>query len=79
MNHIPRKTLFCVAFLAIYLSVTMVWGEKPASQPASRPAKVKITISRKTTYILGPINADGTVNYVAAINKMCSKGVTPKN
>ncbi len=79
MNHIPRKNLFCVSFLSIYLLTAPVVGQKPASQPASRPARVKITISRKTTYVLGPLNADGTVNYVAAINKMYSKGVTPKN
>jgi hypothetical protein len=79
MNHISRKNLFCVSILSIYLLTAPVVGQKPASQPASRPARVKITISRKTTYVLGPLNADGTVNYVAAINKMYSKGVTPKN
>ncbi len=79
MNHIICKNLFCVAFSSLYLLTAPVVGEKPASQPASRPASVKITISRQTTYVLGPVNADGTINYVAAINKMCSKGVTPKN
>ncbi len=79
MKHIHWKNLFCVSSLSIYLLTAPVAGQKPASQPASRPAKVRITISRKTTYVLGPLNADGTVNYVAAINKMSSKGVTPKN
>ena len=79
MNHIPRKNLFCVSFLSIYLLTAPVGGETPASQPASQPAKVKITVSRETTYVLGPLNDDGTVDYVAAINQMCSKGVTPDN
>ena len=38
------------------------------------------TISRETTYLLGPLHADGkTLNYVAALNEMTSRGVTPDN
>lgn len=38
-----------------------------------------LQIGRDTTYLSGPINPDGTVNYVAAINEIASKGVTPEN
>ncbi len=79
MNHIRWKRFRLIAFLSIYLPAAAAAGEKGKSKPATRPAKIKITISRKTTYVLGPINADGTINYVAAINKMSSKGVTPQN
>jgi len=40
---------------------------------------VKIIISRQTTYIDGPLNADGTVNYVAYLDANYAKGVTPEN
>jgi len=40
---------------------------------------VKIIISRETTYIDGPLNADGTVNYVEYLNQKCSDGVTAEN
>lgn len=40
---------------------------------------VKIRISRETTYIDGPVNPDGTVNYVAYLDAKCSEGVTPEN
>ncbi len=40
---------------------------------------VKIIISRETTYITGPLNADGTPNYVAYLNKKYSEGVTSEN
>jgi len=40
---------------------------------------VKIIISRQTTYIDGPVNADGTVNYVAYLDANYAKGVTPEN
>ena len=43
------------------------------------PVKGHFTISRETTYITGPLNPDGTVNYVAALNERLSKGVTPEN
>jgi hypothetical protein len=40
---------------------------------------IKIIISRETTYIDGPLNPDGTVNYVAYLDAEYSKGVTPEN
>lgn len=44
------------------------------------PAKSSaIVISRETTVIDGPLNPDGTVNYTAAIDAMCSEGVTREN
>lgn len=64
------------------LGLAALAARAPADQPtthASRPAKIKITISRATTYVLGPVNPDGTINYVAALNAQVSKGVTPEN
>ncbi len=39
----------------------------------------KIIISRETTYILGPVNPDGTVNYVKYLDDKCAQGVTAAN
>ncbi|MCK4275916.1 MAG: hypothetical protein KAX78_05345, partial [Phycisphaerae bacterium] len=39
----------------------------------------RITISRETTHILEPLNEDGTVNYLAAIDAQCREGVTRQN
>jgi hypothetical protein len=47
--------------------------------PASRPKKIQITVSKETTYLLGPRNADGAINYVAAANRLQGEGVTPAN
>jgi len=38
-----------------------------------------IVISPETTYFTEPVNPDGTVNYVAALNRLMSEGVTPDN
>ena len=43
------------------------------------PMEGHITISRETTYVTGPLNPDGTINYVAALNERLSKGVTREN
>jgi hypothetical protein len=37
------------------------------------------TISKETTYVAGPVDGDGCVNYPAALNERLSKGVTPEN
>ena len=68
------------ACLAAGASAALAAGEqttKPATRP--RPVKVKVTLSRQTTYILGPVRKDGTPDYVAWVNAKLSKGVTPKN
>ena len=42
------------------------------------PAR-RYTISKETTYLTEPLRADGAVDYIAALNQRCSKGVTPEN
>ena len=39
----------------------------------------KVTVSKETTYFTEPLRADGSVDYVAAFNRRCSRGVTPEN
>ncbi len=47
-------------------------------QAAKKPGPA-ITISKETTRVLGPLRDDGYVDYLAAINEHCSRGVTPEN
>ena len=73
MNNERRKRrlwpwLVVLGLLAALLAY-MYWPTGP----------VKIIISRQTTYIDGPLNADGTVNYVAYLDANYAKGVTPEN
>ncbi len=39
----------------------------------------RFTVSKETTYFTGPLRADGTVDYVAALNEIYGAGVTPEN
>lgn len=65
---------------AVVLLASPAWLlAEPPSPAASRPARIKVTISKETTYVLGPLNRDGTVNYVAAVNEMYGRGVTADN
>lgn len=52
--------------------------EMPRKGTAAK-ATVKITVSKETTYLLGPLKADGAVDYVAALNARLGQGVTPEN
>lgn len=51
----------------------------PSTRPATGPAtqaRLPFTISKETTYLTEPLCADGTVDYVGALNARYSKGVT---
>ncbi|MDP6546571.1 MAG: hypothetical protein QGH60_21545 [Phycisphaerae bacterium] len=68
-----RRRIFVVVLVAAVLLGVYLSIYRPPSGP------IRITISRETTHILGPVNEDGTVNYVAYLNAKHSKGVTTEN
>jgi hypothetical protein len=39
----------------------------------------KFTIGKETTYVTGPLDKDGYIDYAAALNERLGKGVTPEN
>lgn len=44
----------------------------------SEPSR-QITIGPQTTYLTGPLTADGYVNYIAALEQQAAEGATPEN
>jgi hypothetical protein len=50
-----------------------------ADKAEKRQLKPKITVAKDVTFFTGPLDKDGYVDYVAALNKHYSKGVTPQN
>jgi hypothetical protein len=52
---------------------------RSAMAQAAKPAPPRFAISKDTTYVTGPLRADGTIDYVEAINEHLSKGVTKEN
>ena len=50
------------------------------NQPAPKPAFVpKITISKETTWVTGPLKANGAIDYHAVVNQRYRQGVTVEN
>jgi hypothetical protein len=43
------------------------------------PGRSTVTVSTETTYVTGPLDKHGYVDYVAALNERLSKGITPEN
>ena len=72
MRRVLRGCLLSVAALALLVAslVVVVYV---------RTSHVKITVSKETTGITGPLRPDGYVDYVAALNDRCGAGVTPEN
>ena len=46
---------------------------------APKKPKPKFTIGKETTYVTGPIDKDGFIDYAAALNERLGQGVTAEN
>jgi hypothetical protein len=78
------------ALIAIGLLIEP-WRESPAQAPVTSSGKAaaakdstpkpppRITPSKATTKVVAPLDEDGYVDYVAALNEIYGKGVTPEN
>ena len=64
-----------MAVLVGFLATARARGEGSTTQPVDLLAG--IPIGRETTYVTGPRNADGTINYVAAANAIAAGEAKP--
>jgi hypothetical protein len=53
-------------------------ADGPQTPPAAKP-KGKFTVGNDTTYVTGPLDKDGRIDYQTALNERLGKGVTPEN
>ncbi len=70
----------CAALISA--ASTSVWAQSDRPDVARRrasSASSPIHISRETTLITGPVDEDGYVDYLEAVNRKLSAGVTPEN
>lgn len=67
-----------ICFIFILLSFTFCYAEIDFL-PKNKPHKPDITVSKETTYLTEPLASDGAIDYVAALNKIESTGVTADN
>jgi len=68
-----RRRRLWTSVLAILASVagTLVY--------AMWPGNSTFTVGKETTYVTGPLDKHGYVDYVTALNEQLSKGITPDN
>lgn len=75
----------CVAAVACCLFVLFQGvslahpDDAPQKNEKKNAVKPGFTISKETTYLLHPVGADGYIDYLQALNELCSKGVTSEN
>jgi hypothetical protein len=88
--NLARRMAMAAAVIGVALSAQLQRGlaQPPSAttlgktpQPAASTPKPppRITPSKTTTKILGPLDDDGYVDYVAALNEIYSRDVTPEN
>src|SRR5579862_150041 len=76
-----QAAIICVTMIAAGLVVPLRGGQADAKPGARQTGKLepRVTVSVKTTRILQPLDSEGYVDYVAAINQRAIQGVTPEN
>ena len=75
MSGLSRWTVRIVAVSSlVILALSPALAQEPPEKPRS-----PITVSKATTHILGPLDDQGYVDYLAALNQIQSKGVTVEN
>lgn len=72
-SHCHRNGVVLTVSILSIAATTFAFAEDAKTSP------VLVTISKDTTYITEPLRPDGYPDYVAALNQLCSKGVTPEN
>ena len=58
-----NRMRLAMAAVVVGAGVWAGWGQAAATRPM-------FTIGKETTIVDGPLNADGTIDYVAAINEI---------
>jgi hypothetical protein len=67
------------ACLVLFLLTNSAFAAEPPKDEAKpKLPRGKWTLSKETTFITGPLDKDGYPDYISALNKRLSEGVTPE-
>ncbi|TWT39250.1 hypothetical protein [Blastopirellula retiformator] len=81
-RYVSLVVLFCLCTVQ-GVSPSPSFGEEPDQQQLSKEELKKklrkIQIGKETTHIEGPLDADGNVDYLKAMNARLKEGVEPEN
>ena len=71
-----KATVVPLLLLGVLLGLSSVEGDdQPAKKPADRP-KVTLPLGKDTTFVTGPLDKEGFIDYEAALNAELSRGIT---
>jgi hypothetical protein len=76
---------FCALVLGLLAGIgwagAPVRGQADAAKPngVQKKPRPHFTVSKETTYLTGPRNADGFIDYLAALNERLGQGVKPED
>src|SRR5690242_2056391 len=71
-----RSVVGFLVLVVLYVGVRLLYEQALAPFYAPTPA---ITVGHDTTRIDGPLDAEGYVDYIAALDDAARAGVTPEN
>jgi hypothetical protein len=77
MKRNPILLLICLTACCAAVFFAIFQASETVEQDNVR-AKPPFTISRETTFFTEPVRADGSIDFVAAINERFGKGVKPE-
>jgi hypothetical protein len=73
-------SLFVLGFLAAHVGADDTSGDRKAEPRVPKKlGRGKFTISKETTYVTRPVDKDGYIDYVTALNERLREGATPGN
>src|SRR5438309_11852283 len=77
-----RSFIAAIVFVHVLAGGALAWRLAGASAWAAEPQQAErasgFKIGRETTYITGPINVDGSIDYETALNQALSRGIAPE-
>jgi membrane protease YdiL (CAAX protease family) len=78
--RLKLRSLLPLILAHVLLNATLIVPLKVSyDQVTAKSAPIRHTVSRETTYITEPLRPDGSVEYVAELNRRHQQGVTPRN
>ncbi len=73
------RTRACFLVLGLVVLANLPAGRALADKDEPKKDKPKFTIGKETTFVTGPLDKDGYIDYAAALNKEMGKGITPRS
>jgi len=70
---------FLIPFLMSQAKASSPQESQWKADVGSQRPRPKITVSKATTFFTEPLDENGCVDYLTALNRHCSEGVTPEN